>query len=450
MTGRRIFLIVFLLLSVSCGSEKKGGTAPPSEKREEAKNSKYSIIVSSDGYSLLDSSLEVVKRESAIETITASTLLEKRLYLLSSNLKIVNAFTLQTVSSSKIFTAPSKPKIIANRQGAIFISGSDLVFKDKNKEHFLLSIDSPILQMYENPYHSYIYCTDSLGFLYAIDFVSRTLKRRFFIGKVNSFTFAKYGTRILAVTDKSFLVLDYETLNIIFEKKDFFTTALSFETGELMFLYSGMDKKCWIYSNIDYKKRSDFTTDESDISLFTADDSLMLLFSREKKTLTLFNKDRKVSKKRIKLEGELSLLEFNSDRVLLKNDSLVFSYNMKNDSIKKVGYYPHFISVHSVLADAENEVSKEPVKEDVSRYVYSIQIYALSNSKYAEKITEEVKTKTGIADVFVSDTTIAGKVVYRVFAGKFNEREDSDLLREQLIRMGYGRDILVKRIKIDD
>ncbi|MDD3803993.1 MAG: SPOR domain-containing protein [bacterium] len=448
MTKLRLLLILLLLSVFSCSQKSPVESEP--KRAEESKKKSYSIIVSSDGYSVLNDNFEVVGKNVFPDTVLSSVLFEDKLYLLSSVIRIVNMNTMQVSQSMAPGNKPTRNILIANRQGVIYISGTNLVFKDKTKEQFLLSGDSPITDVRENPYHSYVYCTDSMGFMYAIDLETKTLKRRFFIGRVKSFGFAKYGTRILAVTDKSFLVLDYETLNIIFEKKDFYSSALSLETSDLMFLYSGIDRKCWIYSNIDYKKKTDFTTDEKDITLHTADDSLMLLFSKERKTLTLFNREKKVFRKRIQLDGTLSFLDLRSDRALLMNDSLLFAVSLKSDSVRKINYYPKFVACHSLDSEDELKSKEEEVRQSTLKNVYSVQIYALSNVKYAQNMAEQVKTKTGTSDVFIADTTISGKVVFRVFAGKFAEREQADILREELIRKGYGRDILVKRIKVDD
>ena len=72
------------------------------------------------------------------------------------------------------------------------------------------------------------------------------------------------------------------------------------------------------------------------------------------------------------------------------------------------------------------------------------------NEKYAQNMADKIKQKSSETDVFIADTTIAGKQVFRVYAGKFDEKERADILREELIRMGFGRDILVKRITVND
>jgi len=388
LTRLKILFILSLLLLVSCRVQKKEEAAE--EKREDAKGYEYCVFVSSDSYSLLDCNLQSAGREEFPDTIKGSAVYEGRLFLLSSGVRTVSFSSPKNQTYSRCANPPTSGELIANRQGVIYISGQNLVFKDKTKEQFLLSCDSRIMDVYENPYHSYIYCTDSLGYLYAIDFETKTLKRRFFIGKIKSFSFAKYGTRVLAVTDKSFLVLDYETLNVIFEKRDFFTQALSYPTKDLMFLYSGIDRKCWIYSNIDYKKKTDFTTKENDILLETASDSLMLLFSKSQKTLTLFNREKKVSRRKVGADGDVSLLLFTPGMVVMKSDSLVFSYDIRSDSVKKAGYFRNLINAHSIVLEKEAGAREEKKREAQERAVYSIQIYALSNEKYAQNMADKI------------------------------------------------------------
>ncbi|PIP14071.1 MAG: hypothetical protein COX48_02455 [bacterium (Candidatus Stahlbacteria) CG23_combo_of_CG06-09_8_20_14_all_34_7] len=449
MTKYSIFFII-LLLFISCGNPKKEDVKTE-EKKTELNKLKYTIFVSSDGFSIYDEKFEAVKKNNFPETIISSSIFEKNLYIMGENLYSVNISNLQTSLIDRIDSKLTNNKLIANRQGVIFISGNNLVFKERSKEQNFLSGDSPITNIWENPYHSYIYCYDSLGYLYVINFQTKTLRRRFFIGKIKSLNFAKFGTRILAVTDKSFLVLDYETLNIIFEKKDFFTDALSLETKDLMFLYSGINRKCWIYSNIDYKRKKDFTTNENDINLYTANDSLMLLFSKEKKTLTLFNRDNKISKKTVKINGILDILYFDGEYAYLKSDSLVFVYALKTDSLKRVGYFPKLLSMHSLTVEkAINVVNADTVKVSKNREVFSIQIYALSNKEYAYKMVEQMKTKIQNENVFVLDTILAGKTIFRVFAGKFESKEGADIFRDDLVKRGFGRDILVKRVIISD
>jgi len=447
---KRNFILILLLILASCGKPKTIEKKVEEAKIEETR-SRYDIFVSKNSYQVFNEKYEQVRREDFTDTIIGASIFEKTLYILSSSLYSVNLSNLQISNRGQIINLPSSDRVISNRQGVIFISGENLVFKDKSKEQYLLSCDSPIKNMWENPYHNYIYCIDSLGFLYAIDLQTKTLKRRFFIGRLNSFSFMKYGTRILAVTDKSFLVLDYETLNIIFERKDFFTEAISFETNDLMFLYSGIDKKCWIYSNIDYKKIKDFITNENDLSLFTSDDSLILLFSKLKKTMTLFNREKKIAKKTVKMEGDLSMLLFEGEKVYLKNDSFVFVYDMKNDSSKKIGHFPKLLAMKPFLLEKKIiATAVDTSAEKKKTEIYSIQVYALSNKDYAGEMADQLKDKLQTGNVFVSDTVFAGKTVFRVFIGKFESKEEADLLREELVRKGFGRDIMVKRVTADD
>ncbi len=180
---KRNFILILLLILASCGKPKTIEKKVEEAKIEETR-SRYDIFVSKNSYQVFNEKYEQVRREDFTDTIIGASIFEKTLYILSSSLYSVNLSNLQISNRGQIINLPSSDRVISNRQGVIFISGENLVFKDKSKEQYLLSCDSPIKNMWENPYHNYIYCIDSLGFLYAIDLQTKTLKRRFFIGRL--------------------------------------------------------------------------------------------------------------------------------------------------------------------------------------------------------------------------------------------------------------------------
>ncbi len=441
------FLILFILFLPFC---KKNYVEEKSDQKKEETKEKYSFfVISEKGFNLYDKDFNLKRAFSFQFPVVDFSEFKEKVYVMTSDSKI-------SIFNKKLFNIeynfsfnqpPTLMKIISNERGFYYISKNKLIYKDKQKEETVISVDTNFVQIFKNPFQNFLYIVDEKGFLYSIDFSRKILKRRFFVGDVLDIGFEKYGTRLIVVSSKTTLILDFETLNIIEEIKDFFTNCYTFDKNPQFLLYSYADGRMFLYDGIKYTPMEKIEVKDKNSDIKSFSDSILIIHSKTRNNFDLFVNGRRTRKFNVKSEQETRMVDliFEKDLILAK-DSLVLVYNIFTDSFKTYVIKEKIKGIRVVSEEFEEKVEEKPqIKE-----FYTIQIYSLSNEISAKSEKERLKAKNPEDTIIVNDTTILDKKIYRLYLGLFENMDDASIKRDELIKRGYGRDIVIKKMKIND
>ncbi|HAF06816.1 MAG: hypothetical protein XD76_1249 [candidate division TA06 bacterium 32_111] len=441
-----VFLILFILFLPYC---KKNYVQEKIEQKKEKSKENYSFfVISENGFDLYDKDFNLKRNFSFKTPILSFSDFKGRVYVMTSDSKI-------SVFNKKLFDVeyrfsfkqpPTLMKVVPSERGFFYISKNKLIYKDKQKEETVISVDTNFVEIFKNPYQSFLYIVDEKGFLYSIDFIRKILKRRLFVGDVLDLGFEKYGTRLIVVSPKTTLILDFETLNIIEEIKDFFTNCYTFEKKPKFYLYSYSDGRIFLYDGIKYVPEEKFEVKDKSSDIKSFCDSILIIHSKTKNAFDLFINGKRTGKFNFKNQQEIEMKLIYGEDLVLTDDTLVMVYNIFKDSSRTYTVKERIKDIIVVDEDFKEKVDeKRQIKE-----FYTIQIYSLSNEISAKNEMERLKTKNPEDTIFVNDTTILDKKIYRIYLGFFENKNDASIKREELIKKGYGRDIIIKKKKIND
>ncbi|MEO0289466.1 MAG: SPOR domain-containing protein [candidate division WOR-3 bacterium] len=439
-----IFISLFFL--IFC---KKNYLEEKKQQETEKPQEKYSYFaVTEKNFKIYDENFNLKKDFSFQTPIINFSEFQGKIYVMTQDLKVL-IFNKKTFSFDYTFSFiqnPTLTKIFSTERGFFYVSKNRLLYKDKDKEETIISVDTNFVNIFKNPFQNFLYIVDEKGFLYSIDSSKRILKRRLFVGTILEINFEKYGTRLIVVSPKSTLILDYETLNIIEEIKDYFTNCFTFDKNPEFFLYSSADGRLFLYDGIDYspKEKIEVKDKESDIKSFN--DSILVIQSKKRNTFDVFVKGKRIKKFRLNIDQKVEMTNLIFDRSFyLSSDSAIIVYDIITDSFKTYPVKEKIKNLEMFVHEYEEKIEEQKIKE-----LYTIQIYSLSNEISAKSESERLKTKNPKDTVFVNDTTILDKKIYRVYLGIFDNIDDASIKRDELIKIGYGRDIVIKKIKVND
>lgn len=439
-----IFLFLFFL--IFC---KKNYLEEKKQQETEKPQEKYSYFaVTEKNFRIYDENFNLKKDFSFQTPIVNFSGFKEKIYVMTQDQK-VSLFNKKTFSQDYLFSfiqTPTLLKIFSTERGFFYVSKNRLLYKEKDKEEAIISVDTNFVNIFKNPFQNFLYLVDEKGFLYSIDSSKKILKRRLFVGTVLEIKFEKYGTRLIVVSPKSTLILDYETLNIIEEIKDYFTNCFTFDKNPEFFLYSSADGRLFRYDGISYSPEEKLEVKDKDSDIKSFNDSILVIHSKKRNTFDIFINGKRIKKFHLNKDQKVEMTDLLFDRyIYLTSDSSVILYNIFVDSFKTFSVKDKIKNLETVTDGYEEKFEEKKIKE-----LYTIQIYSLSNEISAKSESERLKAKNPNDTVFVNDTTILDKKIYRVYLGIFNNIDDASIKRDELIKIGYGRDIVIKKIKIND
>ncbi|MEO0297681.1 MAG: SPOR domain-containing protein [candidate division WOR-3 bacterium] len=439
-----VFLSLFFL--IFC---KKNYLEEKRERKTEKPQEKYSYFaVTEKNFRIYDENFNLKKDFSFQIPIVDFSEIKEKIYVMTQDQKVV-LFNKKTFSQDYQFSFiqnPTLSKIFSTERGFFYISKNRLIYKEKNKEETIISIDTNFVNIFKNPFQNFLYLVDEKGFLYSIDSSKRILKRRLFVGTILEIKFEKYGTRLIVVSPASTLILDYETLNIIDEIKDYFTNCFTFDKNPEFFLYSSADGRLFLYNGIDYSPEEKIEVKDKNSDIKSFNDSILVIYSKTKNTFDIFIKGKRVKKFHLDMDQKVEMIDLLVDKnIYLAGDSSILVYNIYTDSFKTYSVKEKIKKLELVSEEFEEKIEEKKITQ-----LYTIQIYSLSNEVSAKSESERLKAKNPKDTVFVNDTMILDKKIYRVYLGIFDNMDDASIKRDELIKIGYGRDIVIKKLKVND
>ncbi len=353
---------------------------------------------------------------------------------------------------NKIGEIPVAEHIVFIPEGRIVLLKNSVIMNSKYNQFTLLSNEMSLVNIWINPFHKYVYTLDSLGYLYSVDYERRILRKKIFTGPIKMMNFFRYGSRIYLNLDNSFLICDFETLNIIYKKN---ASVINFTEIPLknMAIIQTLPNAIEGISSIDYKTVFHLSFNDTIDDIKTNGDSLFLLLSN-KGEISLFSGNKKI--RQLETTSPVSkILLFNDNYIIYQNKQL-YAYDVFTDTIILLSETPD--ALYAFAFDAPDSIPKniktqsrinyieEIEKEIKKKTYYSVQLHSFTNITSAKNSMKKDKDAIMKQSVFIKKAIVKKKDYYRVYAGKFDSREDADALKELLLKMGYTKDIFVTAI----
>ncbi|MFO8062043.1 MAG: SPOR domain-containing protein [bacterium] len=455
MTGIRqhIFhILIALFLLAGCSSETV--STPEENLNVEKGKERYAyIFITPTSIKVLNDSLKEHSLLNISDTIFEAQI-DNNIYLRGRD---IYKFSLDNFTITKMGNIPEGISDVAfTETGSIFLFDHEIVMKNEYSQAVLLKSDNKLVSLWKNPYHPYVYALDSLGYLYSIDYNRRILKKKIFAGNVRSIDFYKLGTRIYVLTPKTFLLLDYETLNIIYEKKQYLTDVAETPSSGFMYLIDNKNKKIDVVSSINYSDAGAISLLDTVIDIASNRDSSVCIIEADNDKLKCYKANKRTGVIKMNFEPD-SIFHYNDTIVFLHaNDSVyygsegsrTFTSLLSSDSILAMFSFRIRDSLPSAIEESEPEEYDLFKEEEVIRdnTYYSIQIRSFRDIDAAKKAADEDRQKIINHSVFIKKAIIETVPYYRVYAGKFASKKDAENLKELLIKIGYSRDILIRPI----
>lgn len=346
---------------------------------------------------------------------------------------------------------PNASDIIYGDYSRIMLFGNSLILKDAYRQENLLKTDVPLTGMWKNPFHNYVYVQDSSGYLYSIDYEHSILKRRVYTGHIDMLDFYKKGSRLFVSTDESYILLDYETLNVLFEDKKVYNRFAECHGINRIFMLNNSGLSIDLLNSVSFKNEGSINLSSPAMDMVSNGDSLLAIITDNGKRLSVF-RSKKLIKDTTTTDIMNNILAFSDDDMLIKSDTILYHYNVSNGTVSILTSGKHLIGV-SVFSSEEPDiddifVEHADMEEDnmLPETFYSVQIYSVDNKSGAQGLVTDNARKLKSEDVFFKEAVVSGKTYYRVYAGVFTDRADADKYRESLITKGYSDDILVIKL----
>ncbi len=375
--------------------------------------------------------------------------LNKNLFLYG---KYYYEFNTASFVLNKIGVIPDAEHIVFIPEGRIILLKNSVIMNSRYNQYTLLSNEMSLVNIWINPFHKYVYALDSLGYLYSVDYERRILRKKIFTGAIKKINFFRYGSRMYLNLDNSFLICDFETLNIIYKKN---TSVINFTEIPLknLAIIQSLSNAIEGISSIDYKTVFQLSFSDTINDIKSNGDSLFLLLSN-KGEVSLFSGNKKI--KQLETVSPVSSILLFDDNHLIYQNEHIYAYDMLTDttvllSKKANALYafafeaPDSIPKNIKTQDKINYI-EEIEKEIKKRTYYSVQLHSFTNITSAKNSMKKDKDAIMKQSVFIKKAIVKKKDYYRVYAGKFNSREEADALRELLLKMGYTNDIFVTAI----
>lgn len=442
-----LFLIlIFFTIFISCN--KKVFVEEKKDSKTEKTLDYYYLIVSDKDIEIYEKNMKLEKEYPFDFKIKKVFGYGEKIYILSEeeNLYLFNRNLFSPEFSFIFKEKPTIDDIAIISKGFYYISKNSFIFKDRNREVKVVSIDTSFLNLWKNPFHNFVYLLDENGFLYSIDIVRKILVRRLYIGNIRDLKFSKYGTRLIIAGENALYVLDYESLNIIDRKEDLFTNVMTFQTNPLFYLYSSYDGRLLVFDGLKYSQLERINVKDRNSILNTFQDSLLLICS-SKGIVDIFKKDKRLKELNLKNKPIENLLDVRDTKIFFKSSEGILIYDMLKDSIKSFKYPKSIKYFEIFLKDIS---SQNQITETGQNEYYTIQIFSLTNEVSLSGEIERLKERNPSDTIFVSDTIIMDKKIFRIFLGLYSTFDQAEIKRDELIKKGYGRDILIKKITIND
>lgn len=455
MTGIKQYIFPILIaLFVLAGCSSETVSIKEESLNIEKGRERYAyIFITPTSIKVLDDSLREHSLLNINDTIFEAQI-DNNIYLRGRD---IYRFSLDNFTITKISNIPEGiSDVIFTETGPVFLFDHEIVMKNEYSQSVLLKSDNKLISLWKNPYHPYVYALDSLGFLYSIDYKRRILKKKIFAGDVRSMDFYKLGTRIYLLTMETFLLLDYETLNIIYEKKQYLTDVAETPSSGFMYLVDNANKRIDVVSSINYTETGAISLLDTIVDIASNRDSSVCIIEANSDELKCYKANRRT--------GVMNM-NFEPDSIFHYNDNIVFIH--ANDSVyygtEGSGKFISLLSSDSILAMFTFRIrdslpsaieEEEPEEYDIFKEeklirdntYYSIQIRSFRDIDKAKKAAGEDRKKIINQPVFIKKAIIETVPYYRVYAGKFSSKNDAENLKELLIKIGYSRDILIRPI----
>lgn len=346
---------------------------------------------------------------------------------------------------------PNASDIIYGDYSRIMLFGNSLILKDAYRQENLLKTDVPLMGMWKNPFHNYVYVQDSSGYLYSVDYEHSILKRRVYTGHIDMLDFYKKGSRLFVSTDESYILLDYETLNVLFENKKHYDDFAECQGINRIFMLDNDGLCIDMLNSVSFRNEGRINISSPAADMTCNGDSMLAIISGNGTRLSVF-RSKKLVKDTVTADTLNNILAFSDVDLLIKSDTILYHYNVLS-------------GVMSILTSGRNIIgvsifsSEEPDVEDIfvehidtekdnllPETFYSVQIYSVDNKSGAQGLVTDNARKLKSEDVFFKEAVVSGKTYYRVYAGIFTDRADADKYRESLVSKGYSDDILVIKL----
>lgn len=440
------FIILFVILIVSCSRENaiivtESGTE---DTLSEGINA-YAVVMENSMIVLDDSLGEMITIP--LEDSITSVSFNKHLFLTGSMYHEINLSNF-SITSSPVMSESKKTVFIPD--GKILMLKNSLLMSTKFSQATLLKSESPLIDVYVNPYHKYVYVLDSLGYLYSIDYENRILKKKTYAGAVKSIGFFRYGSRLYINTDKDFSVCDFETINIIYKRTSPLIAYTETPKNNVSVLVTG-PRTITLLNNINYSETGNIGFHDSICGMISNDDSLYSI-ADSRGRLFVFSEAKELLRMDLNIN---EFLDFTGNVLVASTPALTMIY-IDRDSIYTVDSLvdPLFArtfnapdSVPSQYTKADKTRFIEEIEKETSKHTfYTVQLHSFTDLDHAKQSAYSDRDKILKNDVFVKKATVKKKDYYRVYAGKFSTREEADNFREYLLNIGFTSDIFVTAI----
>ncbi len=436
---KRFYLLIFVILLIHCNTNEKSINIK--ETSDISLQYKY-IFLYSNKLLLLNDSLDLLDSFLLNDTIR-NFYNRDNIYITGKKYYIISKNNFQIIQKDNEL----EENIPINEEKNIFVLNNEVLIKTKYKQNSLIKIDTTISKVWMNPLHNYIYILDSKDYLYSINFEENILKRKIFIGKIRKLQFEKLGTRVYIITNNSFIILDYETLNIIYEQKGIFNKFSENNKYNQLYLLR-KEHSIDIISSINYNLLKSINR-KNIKSIISNNDSLTVILY-EKSNLDIF------SNKNIFITS----LSFSPDSIVFFHDKylglsykdtlLLFNVLTKHICKKLPG--KNFLHIFPILIDSINKnyttflINKNQKKINLIEkkeieHFYTVQIYSFADMFSAQKAVEKEQKKNPDIKFFIKKYKKGKEKIFRVYAGRFESKKNANNFRKILISKGYKNDI---------
>ena len=335
-------------------------------------------------------------------------------------------------------------------EGRILLLKNAVIMNTKYSQSTLLKSEVPLTKIYTNPYHKYVYALDSLGYLYSIDYETRILKKKSFTGDIQNIGFHRFGSRIYINTYNNFMICDFETLNIIYKNNNSMLAYTETPLNNAAVLQINSRN---ILNSVNYKEIAHINFQDSICDIIANSDSLFALSDAMGK-IFIYSGRKKLRTYDLK-SSNIQMLSFDNNIIMI-NDSILKMVFSDRDSIINIDSI--IDPVYSLLFTAPDSMPEQFVVADKSTFIeevekeikkntyYTVQLHSFTDITSAKNAESSAKDKIQKNIVFVKKAVVKNSEYYRVYAGKFTNREEAENLRELLIKIGYTSDIFVTAI----
>lgn len=438
--------MLFFALILSCSSEQAIETIESGTEDTLTDGARSYAVVLTDRVVILDDSLNemlFIPVDDSIDDVSFNRHLFLR-GMMSHEINLSNF----SITSSQIMSESRKTAFIPD--GKIILLKNALLMNTNFSQATLLKSETPLMDVYVNPYHKYVYVLDSLGYLYAIDYESRILKKKTYAGNVSNIGFFRYGSRLYINTDKDFSVCDFETLSIIYKRSSPLIAFTETPGNNISVLVTGYHT-ITLLNNVSYTETGSIGFRDSIRSIISNDDSLYSVLDSRGRVF-IFNKAREIKRMELNISA---FLNFRGNVLMASAPHLIMIY-IDSDSVHAIESVVN--PLFGVTFTAPDSVPKQYTQADKTRFIeeieketlkhtfYTVQLHSFTDLAHARQSASEDRTKILKNDVFLKKATVKKKEYYRVYAGKFSTREEAENLREYLLNIGFTSDIFVTAI----